>query len=143
MLRIAQLLHKKELLEKSVRIETIARPEMKGDTDKRTPDEKLLERITSCIEEHLNKEEFNVSALADLVGIDSKQLYRKIKQLTGMTPVSYVRKLRMKKAAVLLEQKKFTVSEVMFLVGYTNASHFSKNFSEEFGVTPKQFMNKE
>ena len=143
MLRIAQLLHKKELLEKSVRIETIARPEMKGDADKRTPDEKLLERITSCIEENLNKEEFNVSALADLAGIDSKQLYRKVKQLTGMTPVSYVRKLRMKKAAVLLEQKKFTVSEVMFLVGYTNASHFSKNFSEEFGVTPKQFMNKE
>ena len=80
-----------------------------------------------------------------MIAIDQKQLYRKIKQLTGMTPVNYMRKLKMKKAAVLLAKDKFTISEVMYLVGYTNASYFTKCFSEEFGVSPKQFIinNKE
>lgn len=140
MLRIAQLLQKKSLLEKAVRMEHISQPDFESGENQSTPDELLLEKITSCIEENMSKEDFNVTVLANMVVIDSKQLYRKVKQLTGMTPVSYIRKLKMKKAAVLLKQKKFTVSEVMFLVGYTNASHFAKNFAEEFGVTPRMFM---
>ena len=75
-----------------------------------------------------------------MIHLDQKQLYRKMKQLINMTPINLLKKLRMKKAAVLLAQNKFTVSEVMYLVGYTNASYFSKCFTEEFGKTPKQFI---
>jgi AraC-like DNA-binding protein len=144
-LRIAQLLQKQKTLKKSIRIKAITQPDFDIGDDKRTADEILMEKVTKVIEENMEKEEFNIIMLTEIIAIDQKQLYRKIKQLTGMTPINYMRKLKMKKAAVLLTQDKFTVSEVMYLVGYTNASYFTKCFSEEFGVTPKQFIinNKE
>ena len=88
----------------------------------------------------MEDEEFNVTQLASKTGIDQKQLYRKVKQLTGITPVAYVKKLRLKKAATLLRERKFAVSEVMYLVGFNNASYFTKCFSEEFGMSPRQYM---
>ncbi|MDP4270586.1 MAG: helix-turn-helix domain-containing protein, partial [Bacteroidota bacterium] len=70
---------------------------------------------------------------------NSKQIYRHIKQLTGLTPVDYIRTIRMKKAAMLLAQQKFSVSEVMYLVGFSNYSYFSKCFQAIYGTTPKQY----
>ena len=138
-LRVEQLLYKKETLEKHIRIEALTQPNFEQ-TDKRSNDEILMEKITKIIEDNMDKEEFNVAMLADMIHLDQKQLYRKMKQLINMTPINLLKKLRMKKAAVLLAQNKFTVSEVMYLVGYTNASYFSKCFTEEFGKTPKQFI---
>lgn len=103
-------------------------------------DEKFLSNIIRLIEDHLSESELNVNALCELSGISNKQIYRKIKQLTGMSPVEYIKSIRMKKAAMLLQQKKFTVAEVMYMVGFSNHSYFSKCFQAEFGKTPKQYM---
>lgn len=139
-LHIAQLLKRKRSIEKSVNIKHITNPEFKSE-DHRSADEILMENITKAIEDNMEQENFNVSQLAEYLNMDQKQLYRKTKQLTGMTPIAYLKKLRMRKAAVLLKKNRFTVSEVMYLVGYTNASYFSKCFAEEFGVTPKQYSD--
>lgn len=141
-LRIAQLLRKRSSIEKAVRIETASKPDFKECRDLRSPDEIFMEKVTRAIEENMGKEDFNVSALAGIVAVDNKQLYRKLKQLTGSTPVNYIRKLRMRKASILLEEDKFTVSEVMFLVGYSNLSYFSKCFAEEFGMLPKDYRKR-
>lgn len=81
-------------------------------------DEKFLSNIIRLIEDHLSDADLNVNALCELSGISNKQIYRKIKQLTGMSPVEYIKSIRMKKAAMLLQQKKFTVAEVMYMVGF-------------------------
>ena len=81
-----------------------------------------------------------MNALCEWTGTNNKQMYRKMKQLTGMTPVEYIKSIRMKKAAMLLKQQKFTVAEVMYMVGFSNHSYFSKCFQAEFGVTPKQYV---
>ena len=105
-----------------------------------SPDERLMEKITSIIEDNMENEEFGVNMLSELSGLENKQLYRKIKQLTGETPVNYIRKLRIRKASALLSGGGFTVSEVMYMVGYSNASYFSKCFAEEYGITPRQML---
>ena len=69
-----------------------------------------------------------------------EQLYRQIKQLTGKTPVAFLRSTRLKRAAELLKQDRFSVSEVMYMVGMSNASYFTKCFTNEFGIAPKQFV---
>lgn len=138
MLHIVQLLQRRKSIERAANIEQIINPEFKP-TDTRTNDEILMEKITKAIEENMEDVEFNVTRLSQLLNIDQKQLYRKIKTLTGITPIAYLKKLRMKKAAVLLREDRFTISEVMYLVGYTNASYFTKCFTEEFGMSPKQF----
>ena len=104
-------------------------------------DEKFLSNIIRLIEDHLSDADLNVNALCELSGISNKQIYRKIKQLTGMSPVEYIKSIRMKKAAMLLQQKKFTVAEVMYMVGFSNHSYFSKCFQSEFGKTPRQYLN--
>lgn len=104
-------------------------------------DEKFLSNIIRLIEDHLSDADLNVNALCELSGISNKQIYRKIKLLTGMSPVEYIKSIRMKKAAMLLQQKKFTVAEVMYMVGFSNHSYFSKCFQAEFGKTPRQYLN--
>ena len=90
-------------------------------------------------EDNLDNLDLNVQLLSDLSGISNKQIYRKLKTLTGHTVVDYIRTIRLQKAAWLLSQQKFTVSEVMYMVGFTNASYFSKCFSEMYNKTPKQY----
>ena len=63
-----------------------------------------------------------------------------MKQLTGQTPVAFLRQMRLRRAAELLKHDRYTVSEVMYMVGMTNPSYFSKCFAEVYGVTPKAYV---
>lgn len=134
--RIEQLIQKNQILEARIRMETIASP---TEIEAVSYDEKFLSGITHIIEDHLSESELNVTALCQISGINNKQIYRKLKQLTGMTPVEYIKSVRMKKAAMLLRQQKFSVAEVMYLVGFSNHSYFSKCFKTEFNKTPWQY----
>lgn len=140
-LQIVRLLAQHRDLEKSIQISRITHPEFKPVERQASPDENIIRDITKIIEDNMDSEELNVATLAEKSGMEQKQLYRKVKQLTGCSPIAYIKKLRMKKAAVLLKEKQFTVSEVMYMVGYTNASYFTRCFSEEFGMTPKQYRD--
>ncbi len=134
--RVEQLLSSRQTYETKARLEAIAQPK---DTEAISPDEKFLATVTQLIEEHISDSELNVNALCEWTDTSSKQMYRKLKQLTGQTPVEYIKSIRMKKAAILLKQHKFTVAEVMYMVGFSNHSYFSKCFQSAFGVTPKQY----
>ena len=105
-------------------------------------DEKLMREITMAIEENLIDSEFNVTRLQETVGIGQKLLYRKIKQIAGVTPVEYIRNIRLEKAARLLREGRFSISEVMYMVGFTKSGYFSKCFQETFGMTPSAYMKK-
>ncbi|WP_236263938.1 two-component regulator propeller domain-containing protein [Dysgonomonas sp. Marseille-P4677] len=136
--RIEQLLRNKQQIEDKLRIESITEPKAIEAT---SPDEKFLSEITRIIEEKVADPDLNVNALSSISGISSKQTYRKVKQLTGMSPVEYIRSIRIKKAAMLLSQNKFSISEVMYMVGFSNHSYFTKCFQAEFGKTPRQFTD--
>lgn len=134
--RVEQLLASRQTYEAKARMEILATP--KG-IEAVSSDEKFLSHVTALIEQHISDSELNVNSLCEWSFTSNKQMYRKIKQLTGMTPVEYIKSIRMKKAAILLKQHTFTVAEVMYMVGFSNHSYFSKCFLNEFGVTPKQY----
>ena len=139
--KVSQLLHNRVAYETKARMEKISSP--KPIEEIASQDEKFLTAITQLIEDHISDSDLNVNALCNLSGVGSKQIYRKVKQLTGMSPVEYIKSIRMKKAAMLLQQRKFTVSEIMYMVGYSNASYFSKCFQGVFGKTPKQYASED
>ena len=143
LLRISQLLNRKESIEKSVRIDAVSQAAFNDAGEYKSYDEKFMENVIGIIEDNMSRDDFDVSALADMLAVDSKQLYRKLKQLTGYSPVNYIRKLRMNRASMLLREDRFTVAEVMYMVGYSNSSYFSKCFAEEFGLKPKDYIAKE
>ena len=109
------------------------------DEGEMSADERLLDRITRIIEARMENPGFSVSTLCELSGHNEKYLYRKIKRLTGLSTVEYIRSIRLKKAARLLENDNFSVSEVMYMVGFTNSSYFSRTFAARFGKTPKEY----
>ena len=137
-IQLLQLLDRKDKIVAQLRIDEISKPTEAIAVH--SPDEKFLTNVTRLIEENLDDSEFSVQRLSELTDVAARQLHRKIKQLTGYTPVEYIRSIRIKKAALLLQQKKFTVSEVMYMVGFSNASYFSKCFQSEFGMSPKVYM---
>ena len=124
--RVEQLIQKRQKLESKIRLETIAEPK---EIEAESQDEKFLSRITHIVEEHLADSDLNVNALCEISGVNNKQIYRKMKQLTGMTPVEFIRSVRMKKAAMLLRQQKFSVAEVMYMVDF-RTTPISRNVSK-------------
>lgn len=127
----------RQLLEAKARILALTPARKREDA---SPDEKFLAHVMTLIDEHISDPTLNVSALCEWTGVNTKQMYRKIKQMTGQTPVEYIKSVRIKIAAELLKQRSFSVSEVMYMVGFSNSSYFSRAFAAEFGMTPKRYM---
>lgn len=114
----------------------------RGNTPSGKPESDMLDSITAVIEKHMSDTDFNVTRLASEIGMGDKSLYRRIKQLTGHTPVEFIRQVRMQRASVLLREGRFSVSEVMYLVGFQNSSYFSKCFVKEYGIPPAEYSKK-
>lgn len=138
--RVAQLIAKKQAAARKLRVGAIATPQVPTAV---SPDERFLMEVTRIIEDQIDDPELNVQALGTQLDTGTKQLYRKVKLLTGLTPVEYIRSIRMKKAAMLLGQSKFTVAEVMYMVGFSNPSYFSRCFQAAFGRTPREYAASE
>jgi len=135
--RVRQLIANKRRMEQKIRVEIMTDP--KPSPTPPTYSEKLLESVTHIIEDNLSDPDFNVNKLCEKTGEHQKALYRLVKQQTGMSCVEYIRTVRLKKAALLLAGRKFTVSEVMYMVGFSNTSYFAKCFQKHFGVSPGQY----
>lgn len=135
--KVNQLVGQKERVEAQVRLRMITEPK---ESHTLSNDEKFLISITKIIEDNLDDSELSVSKLCDKSKYNEKQLYRKIKGLTGMSTIEYIKSIRLKKAAQLLQNGSFTVSEVMYIVGFSNSSYFARAFSSQFGKTPKEYM---
>ncbi len=69
-------------------------------------------------------------------------LYRKLLSITGQTPSDFIKTIRLKKAASLLLEKSTTIVDVAYAVGYSTPSYFTRSFKTEFGMTPKQYIEK-
>lgn len=99
-------------------------------------DKTFVGRLRTAIQEHLGDSDFSVERLGEEIGLSRVQLYRKVKALTGQTPVELLRKARLTKARLLLEKTEKSVSEIAYEVGFTSPSYFNKCFKDEFDINP-------
>lgn len=99
-------------------------------------DTHFLDRLRQHVQDQMIDSDFGVEALASEMGLSRVQLYRKVKQLTGHTPVDIIRMSRLNRAKALLAQGSKNVSEVAYDVGFSSPSYFTKCFKDEFGVLP-------
>jgi DNA-binding response OmpR family regulator/two-component sensor histidine kinase len=105
-------------------------------------DEKLLEKILSVVEAHLDDTSFGPDAFAREVGVSRMQLHRKLTALTGMATGDFVRTMRLKRAAQLLDARAGNVKEIAWQVGFESVPYFSKCFKEHFGVTATEYQGR-
>ena len=96
----------------------------------------FISRFKKMVEERLSDSNLSVEDLAADMGLSRVQLYRKVKALTGCTPVDLLRKARLAQAQSLLQESSLSVSEIAYQVGFASPSYFSKCYKDEFGIVP-------
>jgi AraC-like DNA-binding protein len=98
-----------------------------------------LDRLESLVHKHIDNAEFGVNTLCRELKIPHWQLYRRIKDLTGCTIREFIRVQRIKASAYKVVEQKFTISEIAYMVGFSNPSYFTQCFKQLFGCTPSEF----
>ena len=105
-------------------------------------DEKLLNTIMSYLEENLTNSQLSVEDLSRHVGMSRSSLYNKILELTGKTPVEFIRCVKLEKAAVLLEKSDMNVAQIAYSTGFSTPHYFTKSFKGKFEMLPSEYMIK-
>jgi signal transduction histidine kinase/DNA-binding response OmpR family regulator len=105
-----------------------------------TPDEQFLKRVTDFISQHLHEFTFDVRALQGLMAMSGSTLYKKLKALTGETPASLIRIMRLKLAASMLKKNERSITDILMSVGFSNPSCFTRCFKAYYGMTPGEYQ---
>ena len=108
----------------------------------RSSDEILLEKVMKIINNNIAEPDLNVEMLAAGVGMSRVHMHRKLKELTNQSARDFIRSIRLKQAAEMLTHQKLTISEVAYAVGFSNLSHFSNSFHEFYGMSPKEYAQR-
>ncbi|PQV48968.1 signal transduction histidine kinase [Jejuia pallidilutea] len=103
-------------------------------------DKEFMEKVSNLIGKNLSNPDLTTSFLCDKLGVSSSKLYRKIKELTDLSPNEFIRTVRLKKSAQYLKSKKYNVSEVTDLVGFNDPLYFSRCFKKQFGFPPSKLI---
>ena len=105
-------------------------------------DEELMERIMKVVNENMGDSDFNVEKMCDEVGVSRTQLHRKLKEMTGVPTSEFLRNIRLNEAARLIREGKINITQVSYMVGFANNSHFSTAFKKYFGMSPSEYAAK-
>ena len=106
-------------------------------------DEQLMEHIMKVMNKNIGDSDFNVEVLCREVGISRTQLHRKMREMTGLSTSEFIRNIRLEQAARLLKEQKVNVTQVAYIVGFSNLAHFSTVFRKHFGVSPSEYVEHE
>jgi YesN/AraC family two-component response regulator len=104
-------------------------------------EDKFIIRFREYIEQHMSDSNLGVETIGRELGLSRVQLYRKVKALTGQSPVELLRTVRLHKARRLLQDSVKNISEVAYEVGFTSPGYFAKCFKDEFGVSPSELIS--
>lgn len=102
-------------------------------------DKTLMDRVMKVVNENLSNPMLSVDLVAREVGMSRTQLYRRMKNITGLPASDFIRNLRLRQAARLLKKKELTITQVAYMVGFTSQTHFSTMFKKLYGVSPTEF----
>ncbi|WP_181276681.1 two-component regulator propeller domain-containing protein [Arcticibacter pallidicorallinus] len=103
-------------------------------------DEEFVKQVISIVESSMEDSEFNIELIAESVGFGRTTFYKKIKSLTGLAPVEFVREMRLKRCKQLLDTGGYTISEVAYMTGFKSAGYFSTCFKERYKQSPSAYM---
>lgn len=105
-------------------------------------DEQFVQQALQIVEKNIANPDFSVEELSRELFMSRVSVYKKILSLTGKSPIEFIRSIRLKRAAQLLEKSQLTVAEVAYEVGFNNPKYFSRYFKMEYGELPSQYAKK-
>ncbi len=145
--KIASLIKQRELLrdyyltQKGINIQIQPNKEWEPSIPKITNyDDEFITNVIQGIEDNIENPDFKIEALAANLNMSRSVFYRKIKAIIGLSPIDFVKKIRIKRAVQLLETQQFNVAEVAFRSGFTTPQYLSKVFKDMMGCSPTEYM---
>lgn len=139
-LKITNLLDSRNKLYEKIKKEQLLNPEQ---IELSSLDDIFLKKAVDAVDQNIDDPNFNMERFSEHIGFSSNQVYRKIKALTGQTANEFIRNQRLKTAASLLKQRKRSITEIIYMVGFSSPSYFSRCFKELYGCTPREYLDKE
>jgi signal transduction histidine kinase/ligand-binding sensor domain-containing protein/DNA-binding response OmpR family regulator len=137
--RISNLISTRRMLRETIRSSSRLEP---SDPEIISLDDQFLQKTLNFVEKNISKTDYTVEELSRDMGLSRTLLYKKILTLTGKPPLEFIRSMRLKRAAQLLEKSKLNVSEVAFQVGFNDPKYFRKHFKNEYGMLPSAYAEK-
>jgi signal transduction histidine kinase/ligand-binding sensor domain-containing protein/DNA-binding response OmpR family regulator len=106
-----------------------------------TPESLFVKKLTQIINKNMDNSDFDVNHLVQEIGMSRTVLYKKVQMITNESVASYIKNMRLKKAAYLLINSSFPVSEIAYMVGFNDRKHFSKEFKKLYDLSPTFYKN--
>ncbi|MNY06139.1 HTH-type transcriptional activator RhaS [compost metagenome] len=103
-------------------------------------DEVFLKQSIKIVEEGMKDPHFNIEEVATAIGMGRTTFYKKLKSLTGLSPVEFVRDMRLKRSRQLLDEGSKTISEIGYLIGFNSLAYFSTCFKEKYKMSPSEYL---
>ncbi|MCU0367195.1 MAG: helix-turn-helix transcriptional regulator, partial [Bacteroidales bacterium] len=94
------------------------------------------------MEKNIENSDLTVEELVSMIGMGRSVFFKKLKSLTGLAPIEFIREVRVKRAAQLIESGQYTISQVTYMVGCNDPRYFSRIFKQRFGITPSEYREK-
>lgn len=111
-----------------------------AELDYSSGDTRFLQDMADHIHAHLAEESFGLEQLAAALNVSKSTLHRKVKAMTGLTPLDFIRNIKLKYACAMLSRHDRTIAEVAYATGFSTPKYFTKCFKEEFGMTPTAYQ---
>ncbi|MGC3977619.1 MAG: hybrid sensor histidine kinase/response regulator transcription factor [Paludibacteraceae bacterium] len=105
-------------------------------------DDNMMKKVMELIEHNMDNYDFSVEELSQHVGMSRSVFFKKLKSLTGFSPIEFVRDIKMKRAAQLLESGQLMVKEVASMVGILDTRYFARCFKAKYGIIPQEYKNR-
>lgn len=138
--RIDNLLSQRKRLQETYRNSFLrAKSSVAQPQEDLTPDERFLKTLLEYMEQHIDNSDLTVDELVSHMALGRTVFFNKLKSLTGLSPVEFIREVRIKRAAVLLEDESKNITEVTYAIGFNDSRYFSKCFKAVYGVTPSEY----
>ncbi len=136
-LKISNIIKHREELRKKFNLDISLQPKEITVT---SVDERFLNQAIEIVEKHMMNTDFNVEMLVKEMGFSRTNLYKKFKEITGLSSSEFIRNIRLKRAVQLFEQSDLSVKEIMYMTGFNTSSYFAKCFKKQFGVKPSEYV---
>ena len=105
------------------------------------PERRFLVDLEKLIKDNLANPDLNVQFLADQLSMSRSSLFNKVKTLLAVTPNELIQAIRLSTAARLLQERKYRISEVSEMTGFSSSSYFAKCFQKQYGMKPAEYVN--
>jgi YesN/AraC family two-component response regulator len=107
--------------------------------DEPMPGDTFLAKLLAVMEKQMDNNTLTVDELVEEMGMGRTVFFNKLKSMTGLSPVEFIREMRIKRAAQLLEERQYNITEVTYMVGMNDSRYFAKCFKNTYGVTPSEY----